>query len=266
MSGAEEAQRRPDAKILANPLATGADRLAQGQTSLEWVDVSLVVDDPAKGLGKASRDQLMISRLGSILGDVKKSLDLVSAYFIPGKPGTAYFASLARAGVPVRILTNSLETTDVAMVHAGYSKYRRDLLEAGARLFELKPVVGAPCDKEQLGVTGSSGASLHAKTFAVDGSRIFIGSFNFDPRSALLNCEMGFLIGSPTLARSMSDASDTAFPPASYQPVLNSAGQMTWLETGQDKTTVVHESEPGTTWFGRMAITVLGWLPIEWLL
>jgi putative cardiolipin synthase len=47
---------------------------------------------------------------------------------------------------------------------------------------------------------GGSDASLHVKTFAIDRSRIFVGSFNFDPRSAGLNTEMGVVVESPRLA------------------------------------------------------------------
>lgn len=73
----------------------------------------------------------MISRLAQILGGIDARLDLVSAYFVPGRKGTEIFSNLARKGIEVNILTNALNTTDVLLVHAGYTKYRRDLLEAG---------------------------------------------------------------------------------------------------------------------------------------
>ncbi len=101
-----------------------------------------------------------------------------------------------------------LSTTDVLMVHAGYAKHRRALLVAGVRLMELKPVSGSETGEIDIGPLaglGVSGASLHAKTFGVDGARVFIGSFNFDPRSVRLNCEMGFLIESPTAGRPPAD-------------------------------------------------------------
>jgi len=173
-------------------------RLIDSGIALEWTDVQAVADDPIKGQGIAERGQLMIARLSDILGAINHKLLLVSAYFVPSKQGTAYFTDLARQGRDVRILTNALKTTDVLPVHAGYVKYRDQLLRA---------------DREdesglQLNPLGLSGASLHAKTFAVDDERIFIGSFNFDPRSAILNCEMGFLIGSPAIARSLGAGFD----------------------------------------------------------
>src|SRR5690606_22057425 len=104
-------------------------------------------------------------------------------------------------GVKVRILTNSLDATDVAAVHAGYAKWRKDLLKSGITLFEMNSFSSVTAGRKSKSSIGSSGASLHAKTFAVDGKRIFVGSFNFDPRSFNLNTELGFVIDSPALAR-----------------------------------------------------------------
>ena len=81
---------------------------------------------------------------------------------------------------------------------------------------------------------GLSGASLHAKTFAIDDQRIFIGSFNFDPRSATLNCEMGFLIDSPTIAGKVSSGFDGPFETISYQPELTPEDKMIWREVQGD--------------------------------
>lgn len=85
----------------------------------------------------------------------------------------------------------------------------RLLLDAGTTLYELEPTVAATDGpKRRILPFGISGGSLHTKTFAVDGERLFVGSFNFDPRSVRLNCEMGFLIDSPTLARRIEEAFD----------------------------------------------------------
>lgn len=127
-----------EAAKLKVDLHSSADRHRQGDGALEWTDVQSVADDPIKGPGISTPDELMITRLAEILDGVEKRLDLVSAYFIPGQRGTAFFADLARSGNEVRIQTNAANTTDVLMVHAGYSKYRRELLEAGVELYELK--------------------------------------------------------------------------------------------------------------------------------
>lgn len=264
---AAEVSASAEATALQGDLQSSVKRYVTGAVVPEWTRVQLVADDPAKGQGIATRDQLMITRLGALLGDIGQRLDLVSAYFVPGTPGTEYFVDLARAGKEVRILTNALNTTDVLMVHAGYTKYRRELLEAGVDLFELKLRENKTPEADlQIKPLGLSGASLHAKTFAVDDERIFIGSFNFDPRSAILNCEMGFLIDSPTLARRISAGFDGPLKTVSYRPELTPEDKMIWHETTGDGKTLTYQEEPGATWLQQVAIVVIGLLPIEWLL
>ena len=262
-----EVRNSAEAKELLDVLENSASRFARGDVQLEWTQVQLVADDPVKGLGIARRDQLMITRLAEILGQVEKRLDLVSAYFIPGKQGTAFFDGLARSGKQVNILTNALNTTDVLLVHSGYTKYRRELLESGVHLYELKLRGGAaPGSETQLKPLGLSGASLHAKTFAVDEKRVFIGSFNFDPRSAMLNCEMGFLIDSPTMAKEVSTGFDGPLDKVSYRPELTADDRMMWLETEPSGKVLTWQQEPGATLFQQVTLTVMGVLPIEWML
>lgn len=257
----------PAAQDFQDKAESSAARYAAQAKDMEWTQVQLVADDPVKGQGIARRDQLMITRLGDILGETKKRLDLVSAYFIPGKLGTKYFADLARDGKDVRILTNALNTTDVMLVHAGYTKYRRALLKAGVSLYELK-LRGemTPETSLQIKPLGLSGASLHAKTFAVDGERIFIGSFNFDPRSAMLNCEMGFLIDSPAMARRVSEGFDGPLETLAYRPALTPENTMIWREAVENGEPVIYQQEPGASWVQQVAFIVIGLLPIEWML
>jgi putative cardiolipin synthase len=113
--------------------------------------------------------------------------------------------------------------------------------------------------------SGSSAASLHAKTFAADRRNVFIGSFNFDPRSAHLNTEMGIVIESPALAQRIADAFDSRIPARAYKPRLDSSGEMHWIER-REGSSVRHEIEPGTTRWQRLAVRLLSLLPIEWLL
>ena len=113
---------------------------------------------------------------------------------------------------------------------------------------------------------GSSSASLHAKTFAVDDARIFVGSFNFDERSALLNTEMGLLIDSPALSQRLAQAFDGDIPRSAYEVRLAAgSGRLEWIErtdTGETR----HDTEPGAGFLKRAWIGFLSLLPIEWLL
>jgi putative cardiolipin synthase len=95
---------------------------------LAWVPVRLVCDDPAKVLGESGQQDLLTAQFGPVLLSAQREIDIVSPYFVPGKRGTADLVGLARRGVGVRVLTNSLAATDVGAVHAGYVKRRQTLL------------------------------------------------------------------------------------------------------------------------------------------
>jgi putative cardiolipin synthase len=231
---------------------------------LEWVTVTLFSDDPAKGQGRHDRDDLLIARLNTVLSEPVESLDLVSAYLIPGRQGTDLLESYLAAGVATRIVTNSLEATDVPVVHSGWMRYRDRLVRQGADVLELRARPDRAPESSLAQILTGSQSSLHAKTFAVDGKRIFIGSFNFDPRSALLNTEMGFLIDSPTIAGALSRSLDGA--ESFYRVVLAEDGALNWIETREDGTTIRHAREPNSSAFERVMLRVMGWLPFEWML
>ena len=134
--------------------------------------------------------------------------------------------SLRERNVRVRVLTNSLLSTDVPAVHAGYRRYRVPLLEEGVELYEVKPLPGKPQPRGGSLKTPSSGKfSLHAKAFVFDRKRIFIGSANFDQRSLHLNTEIGLMIESPELARQVVARFDAIAQPAnSFVLALENGG------------------------------------------
>ena len=115
------------------------------------------------------------------------------------------------------------------------------------------------------GPFGSSRSSLHAKTFAIDRKRLFVGSFNFDPRSANLNTELGFVIESPALAEELTRRFDAGAARSAYAVHLSDSGRLYWTATEQGDT-ARYDTEPGTTWLQRATVTLLSWLPIESLL
>jgi putative cardiolipin synthase len=238
-------------------------QLVKGALPLDWAEASLVCDDPAKTLDTEARtDLLLLPKLLHLAGPAEKRFDLISPYFVPGDEGTAALAALARRGVRVNILTNSLAASDVAAVHAGYAKRRKDLLRAGVRLYELKPTARAAEKKEGSALGGSSSASLHAKTFGVDGKRLFVGSFNFDPRSARLNTEMGLVIDSPEVAQRIATAFDTTIPLEAWEVRLAEDGSLYWIERtpyGEKR----YDSEPDVGLLKRLGVGILSILPIE---
>lgn len=240
-------------------------KLLASQLELEWACVRMVSDDPAKGLGLAKNEELLSHQLAEILGAPESRVALVSPYFVPTEAGVEAFSALADQGIRVSILTNSLDATDVAAVHAGYAKRRQALLEAGIRLFEMRRLSSEVSRNPSAGPFGSSSSSLHAKTFAVDGERMFVGSFNFDPRSFNLNTELGFVIESPLLAQNVHRVFETTIPYNAYEVRIDDDGDLYWLERVGDKE-VRHEKEPHTGWLKRTWVYLLSILPIEWLL
>jgi putative cardiolipin synthase len=236
---------------------------------LEWAPARLVTDDPAKGLGKAAPEGLLANQLEDAIGQPEQYMSLVSPYFVPTADGVAAFGDLRRRGVKVRVLTNSLSATDVAIVHAGYAKRRRDLLAAGVTLYEMRrnPLSPQP-DRmriDNIGRFGSSGSSLHAKTFTVDRSRVFIGSFNFDPRSARLNTELGLVIDSPPLAQQIATAFREPIPANAYEARLDEHGDLYWVEQ-RDGQELRYYSEPETSFWQRAEVAFFSLLPIEGML
>jgi putative cardiolipin synthase len=252
--------------------------LVERRLPLQWAATRMISDDPAKGLGLAPPEELLLKQLREIIGEPQTKVDLVAPYFVPGAEGTDAFVDLAKRGVRIRILGNSWEATDaVAPVHAFYAKRRKALLKGGVELYELRrlaPVVeprgnGSPTGRSgssgSAGSGGSSSSSLHAKTFSVDGARVFIGSFHFDPRSAELNTELGFVIESPALAQQVSAAFDKQIAANAYKVRLSDDGQLYWIEQ-RDGEVVRYDTEPGTNFWQRAGLRFVSVLPIEWLL
>ena len=239
--------------------------LVGGKLALEWAVTRMISDDPAKGLGKAAPGTLIFDKIRATMGQPVAELNLISPYFVPTGAGVDEFEAMARKGVRIRVLTNALEATDVAAVHSGYAKHRRRLLEAGVALYELRRLSANAPVRQGMSGSGSSSSSLHSKTFAVDRSRVFVGSFNFDPRSARLNTEMGFVIDSPEMAGRIAGAFDERIPAAAYQVRLADDGKLYWQER-RGNTVVPHTVEPGTSFGQRAVVWLMSLLPIDWLL
>lgn len=260
-------QSAPEARAYLRSVGESdfVNALVQGRLEMEWARTRMISDIPAKGLGEAAEEDLLPNQLKLAIGDPRTEVDLISPYFVPTEAGVALFGDLAASGIHVRILTNSLEATDVAAVHSGYARWRKPLLAKGVELYEMKSE-GPQARLRDAALRGSSSSSsLHAKTFAIDGMHVFIGSFNFDPRSARLNTEMGFVIESPALARRISDAFKREIPAHSYEVRLDGDGELSWVERGEGGERR-HDVEPGTSVWLRGFVFLLSVLPIEGML
>jgi putative cardiolipin synthase len=231
-----------------------------------WGDAQLVADQPEKIEVDGDVPALRIGpRLKTMLDGAQHEVLATTPYFIPGEAGTKHLVSVAQSGVSIKILTNSLASTDETAAHAGYVHYRKAMAEGGVQLYELKPTTGQSQSSTSLGK--SAGISLHAKTIVVDGRQVFIGSLNMDQRSKLLNTEMGVIVDSPGLAHAISDFFHTATQPSNaYQVKVDPASHQLVWQTEEDGKPVIYQGEPGANTKRRTEVTLLRLLPIDSLL
>jgi putative cardiolipin synthase len=205
-------------------------RMVAGEWPMQWSDnYRFVSDDPLKVAMKKRDAQTthVGATLVPLVAAAQTRLSIISPYFVPGKEVTTRFGSLVKDGREIRILTNSLAANDVAAVHGGYSRHRKDLLEGGVKIWELKPLPGM---EDKASLFGSSGASLHTKAFAVDGRGLFVGSYNLDPRSTWLNCEQGVFAQSEPLALQLEEIFDRQTAGEHAWRVSLAAGELQWTD------------------------------------
>ncbi len=232
-------------------------------------DAKILVDHPDKITSSRDANELhLAAQLEPYFQNVKKELMIVSPYFVPGREGVDLLAKLVKKGVRVVVLTNSLESNDVMVVHAGYSRYRKALLRSGVELYEMnyKLTRSRRREKKKKGIGGSSRASLHAKTFVLDGRQVFIGSLNLDPRSFYENTEIGLVLDCPEMAAVMVKQFLKELETEAFRLELKTDGkgneQLVWH--GKEKgRPVVFYTDPYSSFWHRFLTGLLSLLPIE---
>jgi len=204
-------------------------RVIDGDWPPIWAtEYRFVSDDPFKASAKPGLERSsVLGVLEPVMHGSQSSLSLMSGYFVPGKEGTAWLTEIAKKGVRVGVLTNSLAANDVASVTGGYSEYRRQLLEGGVDLWELKPQSDT---KTSSAAFGFKTTKMHTKALQADGRQLFVGSYNLDPRSTQLNCEQGVLVSSPELAAQFDAMFREYQSPARAWRVGISDGQLSWTD------------------------------------
>ena len=231
------------------------------ESVLAWSAYDFIYDSPDKALKNPPDDvEILDPTIVRYIFDARDEVLVISPYFVPRGSGEARMKELRNRGIRVRVVTNSLASTNQKAVHSGYSASRKKLLAAGVELYEVHPdaaVAGA----DRAGHDDAR-ATLHTKAFAVDRDKLFIGSFNFDPRSKNINTEMGIVFDSPEMTATFLDLIDEKIPSRAFRVDLDERGKLRW--TGEVLgEPVVTNKEPDTTFWRRFQSGLIGTLPIK---
>jgi putative cardiolipin synthase len=231
--------------------------LESGSVHLTWVPATVLADRPAKIASDTSPEEevTIANNIATLMRSAKQELIVISPYFVPGRDGVVMMRDLVSQGVHIRILTNSLASTDSPLVHTGYSRYRAALLKLGVELSEVRPKLGQK--RARFHPFRGSNASLHAKALVIDQKLVFIGSLNMDARSARTNSELGLVMSSADIAHQVTSLLDDISADGSYKlRLIDHSDRIEWTsgEPGLEKTWY---TDPETTRLQRFTLKIL---------
>lgn len=254
----DEVKGTPYAEAVAADIERFINREAGTFT---WAPYELVYDSPDKAQpDKADQAESIVTPLRRSVDRAERELIVISPYFVPLKSGIEFFQELRDRSIEVIIITNSLAATNHAIVHSGYAPARRPLLELGIKIYEVRH--DAPVSGVRRGGSGASLATLHTKAFIVDRRELFIGSFNWDPRSVNINTELGVIIISPGLAGLSAAIVDDHVDSRTYEVILNEKGHLRWVDRS-GKEPVYLSKEPDTGFWRRFSASFMQILPVK---
>ena len=252
-----EAQASEYAQIILDSEAS--DTYSMAEVDFSWSDWFLAYDLPSNVEGREMTAETHLApRLKQGMDAATTELLIVSPYFVPGQKFTQYLIGRVADGVKVKVLTNSLASNDVGMVHAGYMRYREDLVAGGVEVYEFRAVHNVELE-EELGRNkiDSQKASLHAKFFGFDRRYLFVGSFNLDARSAVWNTELGAYFEAPEQASQMSAVFDEDIMQFAYRLSLDEDGELIWITLDENGEEVTVDQEPDTSFWQRFNTRIL---------
>ena len=233
-----------------------SDELAALQDTLHIGTSQVYSDLPAAG----TIEQVMLEQIHSLLGTAQQELLIVNSYIIPADRGIAALRKLKNRGVDMKILTNSLASHDVPAVNSHYKQWRKPILEAGAELYEMRHDAAIQPLVSDTPPTQAKFMGLHSKAMVVDRKRVYIGSMNFDPRSALYNTEMGVFVESRGLAEALAKLIERDMQSVnSWRVELDHDGELHWVN---DKESV--SIQPARNWWQRVQDVFFRAVPKEY--
>ena len=186
----------------------------------------VIYDEPL--IGEDIPPVQLVESLGELTVNAQHELLISTPYFIPDEDFYQAVPELISRGVRVVILTNSLGSTNHPIVHSGYKKHRKRVIEMGVELFEMRHDASAR-GKFDTPPVQSKAFGLHAKYIVIDRKFTFVGSLNLDPRSIYINTEMGLIIDSVSLAAAVAQEFEEEMQPEnSWQVLLDDKGRLFW--------------------------------------
>ena len=242
-------------------------RVRDSPAELTWANGAAIIEPPVRQAPDQAKPSSEVARVHAIERQrAQKEMTMAVAYFVPGERGVEVLSALRQRGVRVRILTNSMVSTDVLAVHAGYSRYREPLVAAGIELHEYRSDAPRPERRHHFMQMGRSESALHAKVVVYDRRMVWIGSANFDPRSRRLNTEGGLMIESPVLAERLLATMEQDFSPENSWRLLletppdSAQARLVWAGTSEGAP-VRLSNEPGAGILRHIKVMFLSILP-----
>jgi putative cardiolipin synthase len=239
------------------------------QQNQNWDELFRILADNKKGgtarviydeplIGEKIPPAQLIESLDELTDDTRHELLISTPYFIPDDDFYKPVAELISDGVRVVVLTNSLASTNHPIVHSGYKKHRKKIIEIGVELFELRHDASAR-GKFDTPPVKSKAFGLHAKYIVIDRRFTFVGSLNLDPRSIYINTEMGLIIDSPNLAAGVvAEFEEELRPENSWQVLLDDKDRLYWK--AGDKTV---RREPARSFWQRFQSAFFGMFDLD---
>jgi putative cardiolipin synthase len=214
----------------------------------------VIYDKP--GEREPSQDALI--GLQRFFRQAQREVLALNPYLVPGEPFFAEAQLLEERGVDMAIMTNSLGSTNQPVVHEAYARTRLPMIRAGVDVYEMKYLGGMQPELDTPPVS-SAFVSLHAKAAVLDREHVFIGSFNFSPRSRNLNTEMGILVHSTEFGEQVATVMDRAMAPDNaWRLSMDENGDLSWESADGTLT-----SQPSQSFWRRVQNGIFGLFPVE---
>jgi putative cardiolipin synthase len=245
--------------IYADAIRASVDQyISAGAGTFTWAPYDLVYDSPGKtGAAKVDESELIVNKIKSAV-DARRELFVITPYFVLTNDDIEGFRRLREQGIEITVITNSLAANNHAPVHGAYYPTRKPLIQMGMNLYELRASRDEPADEPL--PKDAPIVTLHAKSFAVDRESLFIGSFNWNQRSANRDTELGVIIHSPELATALVERVSAKLPSHAFKISLDEKNNTQWtiIEDGQE---VVVTKEPQTSAWRRFSAWIARIVP-----